>query len=242
MEQIKYGKARIEYTVTRGKRKKTVAINVASATQVIVLAPDFLSREKIRSIVKKKARWILEKQEYSRNLALLFPEKEFISGERLLLLGRKYRLKIKEVKEKITSEPRVIGRRIVISIHKDLNQKEKKEAIKRLLINWYCSRSELIIPQRVRRYSRLLNIKPREMIIKDQKKRWGSCTKDGVLRFNWRIVMAPISIVDYVVVHELCHMKVKNHSAGFWRLVSLVLPDYQERRDCLKKHSPLFKL
>ncbi|MEE8381899.1 MAG: M48 family metallopeptidase [Thermodesulfobacteriota bacterium] len=98
------------------------------------------------------------------------------------------------------------------------------------------------IEQRVKRYGKRLGVLPRDIKIKDQKKRWGSCSNNGILRFNWRISMAPVSIIDYIVVHELCHLKIKSHSPDFWKLVSLALPDYQERREWLKTNTPLLKL
>lgn len=123
-----------------------------------------------------------------------------------------------------------------------MSSEEGKEVIKDVLIKWYFSKSARIVKQRVNRYSELLAVIPREIKIKDQKKRWGSCSSNGILRFNWRIAMAPISIIDYIVVHELCHLKVKNHSSDFWRLVSLALPDYQRRRDWLKNNTAAFRL
>lgn len=242
MEHIEYGTKRIEYNVKRNRRKKTVAINVTQAAQVVVLAPNHLSRRQIKGIVTKKAQWIFEKQEYFKRLIALFPEKEFVSGEQILFLGRKYRLKIRKVQNKCSSEPNLTGRRIFISINQHLSSEERKEIIKDALIKWYFSKSARIIRQRVNRYSELLAVIPREIKIKDQKKRWGSCSSNGILRFNWRIAMAPISIIDYIVVHELCHLKVKNHSSNFWRLVSLALPDYQRRRDWLKNNTAAFRL
>lgn len=242
MEHIEYGTKRIEYNVKRSKRKKTVAINVTQAAQVAVLAPNHLSRRQIKGIVTKKAQWIFEKQEYFKRLIALFPEKEFVSGEQVLFLGRKYRLKIRKVQNKCSSGPELTGRRIFISINQHLSSEERKEIIKDALIKWYFSKSARIIRQRVNRYSDLLAVIPPEIKIKDQKKRWGSCSSNGILRFNWRIAMAPISIIDYIVVHELCHLKAKNHSSDFWRLVSLALPDYQRRRDWLKDNAAAFKL
>jgi predicted metal-dependent hydrolase len=242
LEHINYGTKRIEYSIKRGRRKKTVAINIAPTAQVIVLAPDSLSREKIKRIVKKKARWIFEKQEFFKRLTELFPEKEFVSGEQILYLGRKYRLKIKEVHNECSSIPSLVGRRIFVTINKHLDTEEKKVVIKNALIKWYFSKSAEMIKQRIKRYCKQIDIIPSEIKIKDQKKRWGSCSNNGVLRFNWRIAMAPVSIIDYIVVHELCHLKVKNHSSDFWRLVSLILPDYEKRREWLKNNTPLFSL
>lgn len=240
MDYINFGTERIDYTIKRGNRKKTLAINVTLASQVIVLAPNDFSREKIKTIVKKKALWILEKQEHFKRLAMLSPEKEFVSGEQILLLGRKYRLKIKE--ENYLSIPKLSGRRLFIYVHSNLAPEARKEIIKDALIKWYFIKSTKIIKQRVNRYSKLLNLFPKKVIIKDQKKRWASCSSDGILRFNWRIAIAPISIVDYVVVHELCHLKVKNHSSDFWKLVSIAMPDYKNRRNWLKNNTGIFRI
>jgi len=240
MDYINFGTKRIDYTVKRGNRKKTLAINVTLASQVIVLAPNNFSREKIKTIVKKKALWILEKQEHFKRLAMLFPEKELVSGEQILLLGRKYRLKIKE--ENYLSIPKLSGRRLFIYVHSNLAPEDRKEIIKDTLIKWYFEKSSKIIKQRVNRYSKLLNMFPKKVIIKDQKKRWASCSKDGTLRFNWRISMAPVSIIDYIVVHELCHLKIKNHSSDFWKLLSIAMPDYQNRRNWLKNNTTIFRL
>ena len=240
MDYINFGTKRIDYTIKRGNCKKTLAINVTLASQVIVLAPNNFSREKIKTIVKKKALWILGKQEHFKRLAMLFPEKEFVSGEQILLLGRKYRLKIKE--ENHLSIPKLSGRRLFIYVHSNLAPEDRKEIIKDTLIKWYFIKSTKIIKQRITRYGKLLDLFPRKVIIKDQKKRWASCSSDSILRFNWRIAMAPISIVDYVVVHELCHLKIKNHSSDFWKLVSLAIPDYQKRKDWLKNNTTIFRL
>lgn len=242
MEKVKYGSHNIEFVLKRGNRRKTVAIQVASASQVIILAPNFLKGEKIREIVKKKAKWIIEKQNYFKKVETLFPPKEFVSGEQVLYQGRKYRLKVAEKKDDFPDNLAISGRKIVATVDPELNADEKKSAIKKAILKWYLSEADQIIRQRTKRYIPILDVMPRKIEIKDQEKRWGSCSSKSVLRFNWRIIMAPISIIDYVVVHELCHLKVKNHSPAFWRLMSLAVPDYRKRRDWLRKNSAIFRL
>jgi predicted metal-dependent hydrolase len=242
MEQIKYGKKCVEYSVKRGKRKKTIAITITPTAQVIVLTPYSITKGDISRIVKKKARWILEKQEFFGILAALFPEKEFVSGEQILYLGRKYRLKVVQVSRDCSSIPELMGRRMFVLVNQYLNSREKKKIIKDAIVKWYFAKSEKIIKQRVNRYSKFIGVNPQEIKIKDQKKRWGSCSISGVLRFNWRVAIAPMSIIDYIIVHELSHLKIKNHSKEFWRLVSLVLPDYQKRRDWLKNNAGIFRI
>lgn len=242
MEKIRFGSKSLEFIIRRGQRKKTVAIHVSSPSQVVVLAPFSLNSEKIREIVKKKAKWILEKQEHLKKLDLLFPKKEFTSGEQVLFLGRRYRLKILAGAEGEPNKLQLSGRRLVVTVNSSIAAKEKKEAIKKALLDWYFSEAERIITERVSRYVHFFEAAPKSIMIKDQRRRWASCSQSGILRFNWRIVMAPISILDYVVVHELCHLKIKNHSQNFWKIVSLAIPDYKRRRDWLKTNSPSFSL
>jgi len=121
-----------------------------------------------------------------------------------------------------------------IYINKTLSQKEREEEIKRLLINWYKEKALCIITHRIEKYLELIDFKPQEIKIRDHKIRWGSCTKDGKLIFNWRIIMAPISAIDYVIVHELCHMKEPTHSTRFWSMVESFIPKYKKWKDWLR--------
>lgn len=241
MKRIDFGSKSIEYSIKRGNRKKSVAINITPTAQVIVLAPHFLDKDKIERIVVKRAPWIIEKQAYFTRLSELYPEKEFVSGEQVLFLGRNYRLKLIK-SETCSDSPTLVGRRMYISINNYPNPENRRKLIKDMLSKWYFSKTENIIKQRISRYVKIMGVKQPEFKIKEQKKRWGSCSSKGMLRFNWRISMAPISIIDYIVVHELCHLKVKNHSADFWKLVSLALPDYQRRREWLKNNFAIFKI
>jgi len=241
MEKVQFGRKSIEYSVKRGRRKRSIAINITPDAEVIVRVPHFLSEEKIEKVVTKKAPWILSKQDYFRKLSELYPEKEFESGEQILFLGRRYRLKLKRDNNNI-DYPVVSGRKILLSIDKSMRLEDRKQRIKNILTKWYFYETGNIIKQRVRRYAKFLGVRPRKISVKEQKKRWGSCSNRGTLRFNWRISMAPMSIIDYVAVHELCHLKAKNHSTDFWKFVSLALPDYQQRRQWLKNNSQMLKL
>jgi len=242
MDQVIFGKKVIEYSIKKGNRRKSLAISITPASQVIVLAPRFLNEDKIKSIVKNKSRWILEKQNYFKRLSEQYPPKEFVSGEQILFLGRKYRLKLRSNEEGFGRPPVLSGRRMSIFIDNQNNPEDRKQRIKNTIANWFADKAEKIVGQRVKRYANLLGVKPTGIKIREQKKQWGSCSKSGILRFNWRIAMAPISIIDYIVVHELTHLKVQNHSADFWRLVSLVVSDYQNRRKWLRENSAAFRL
>lgn len=177
-----------------------------------------------------------------RKAGALFPKKEFASGEQVLFLGRRYRLKVLKRTGNQEAKLELSGRRIFVTVSSQLTPKEKKESIKNILKLWYFGEAEKVVNKRVLRFSRLLDIVPAGIKIRDQQKRWGSCSQSGILRFNWRIVMTPISILDYVAVHELCHIKIKSHTQDFWKLVSLAMPDYQKRRKWLKANSHMFYL
>ena len=241
MNYVSYGSRRTVYRVRIGKRAKTAAISIHPNAQVVISIPPFVTEGGVRDLVRKKARWIFSKQAYFKNRARLFPKKELVSGEEILFLGRRYRLKIKKIETQegpLATER--IGRRILVTVPQSLE--ERKRAIRDALVVWFIPQAETIIQQRVAHYSELLGLNPKQVIVKNQERRWGSCSKSGVVRINWKIIMAPISIVDYVVVHELCHLRITNHSQAFWKLVSSVLPDYELRRNWLKQNTPALRV
>ena len=115
--------------------------------------------------------------------------------------------------------------------------RKKGEAAK-VLEQWYRKEALRVLTERSRHFASLLQVVPTEIVVKTQKTRWGSCDRHNVIRYNWRIVMAPPELLDYLVIHELAHIKEKNHGPNFWALVESILPDYQEKRRALKSFHP----
>jgi len=154
-------------------------------------------------------------------------------GKKFLYLGKEYTL---EIVEKDLSKAEVLMQEdtMAVYISQGLSEESRKQAIKEALIKWYRQRFAEIVKERIEKYSLQLKVAPCKVVIKDQKTRWGSCSKKGNINLNWRLVMAPIDIIDYVVVHELCHLKFMNHSKDFWNLVKSILPNYTEGREWLK--------
>jgi predicted metal-dependent hydrolase len=109
-----------------------------------------------------------------------------------------------------------------------------------LLIHWYKKYGRRVLLKRATFYSYKLGISSPEIVLADQKKRWGSCNAKGQIRLNWRIVMAPVFLIDYVVAHELCHLKFNDHSRDFWKTLGNILPDYEVRRERLRKEGANF--
>lgn len=103
---------------------------------------------------------------------------------------------------------------------------------------WFNKRAERRLREQAELYSNKVGLAPKKIVVKNQMKRWGSCTKDGVVHLNWRVIMAPMSVVDYVVVHELIHVEVDQHSRAFWKKLRVILPDYERRKEWLRINGP----
>jgi len=235
MNTIQYGNRVIQYNIKKGNRKKTVAVHINPMATITVFSPRHLDDEKIRMIVQKKARWILEKQKQVESNRYSNSMKEFVSGESFPYLGKLYRLKVMKTAEDAIRKCRLVNGRFLVGING--NHEVNRTAVKRALVDWYLERAETKIKERVDRFSQQIGKTPLSIKIKNQERRWGSCSNKGTIRFNWKIIMAPLSIIDYVIVHEICHLIHPHHSPDFWQKVQSVIFDYQKRRKWLKENS-----
>ena len=231
-DKIRFGDTTIEYDIRRSaKRKKTVQVNVDGGG-VQVAAPSTAKDSELREIVRKRAPWILD---HSSEDWLTIPPKRFVSGETLPYLGRNVRIVI-ETKKQRTPEVGFDHWRFRVSVPAGPEDENRRNRIRRAFVNWYRRRASDRLGAAVERWWPILGSgEISRILIRDQRLRWGSCAPDGTLRFNWRTVMLPTRLIEYVVVHELAHLKLKNHSADFWGLVTRVLPDAQQRRRDLRE-------
>lgn len=222
----------ITYTVVKTKRK-TIGITIDMNGEVKVSAPLRISEKQIKEVVQKKADWIIKKVNEVRERNSNTVCREFISGEKFLYLGKEYTL---EIVEKDLGQAEVFMQEdtIAVYISQGMSEESRKQTIKEALVKWYRQRFAEVVKDRIEKYSLQLKVAPCKVVIKDQKIRWGSCSKKGNINLNWRLIMAPLHVIDYVVVHELCHLKVMNHSKDFWNLVESILPNYHESRKWLK--------
>ena len=231
-ERIRYGDTTIEYEVTRSKRrKKTVQITLAGGG-VLVAAPATLPADELQGIVQRRAPWIIGR---ISEAALEAPPKRFVSGETLPYLGRNVKMVVRPGSGR---EPTVRFDHwsFRINFPACLDESQRIERIRRDIVKWYRARAADRLTACVDRWCpRLGRGELPQVLIRDQRSRWGSCAPDGTLRFNWRVVMLEPSLIDYVVVHELAHLTVKNHSRDFWDWVSEVMPDMQHRRNRLRE-------
>jgi predicted metal-dependent hydrolase len=215
--------------IIRTGRRKTAAIKIEE-DRVCVLVPNSATTKKVEELVTKKTRWIREKLLLQRNFQAP-KRKEYVSGECFTYLGRNYRLRV---------EPGASGRvglkhgRLVVHIPPSVRKQD--HYIRNALRGWYRECAQAKFQEKVNRYAKIVGVTPSSLGIKTFKSRWGSCSHAGHVLFNWKIIIAPHRIVDYVVVHELCHLIEHNHSPRFWKCVERVFPDYRGCKDWLKEN------
>lgn len=233
MNSITVGNTIIKYDIIRSNRK-TIGITVDHKKGVIVRSPSKLSDETIRDLVRHKSGWILEKLDMVSQIKPEPRPKEFLSGEKLPYLGRKYRLKVIEDPEANEVKVQLYHGKFYIRVRADITGRERSQLIRQHLIKWYREHADSRIRERVEYYQNKIGITPNSINVKKQEKRWGSCSSKGNLNFNWKLIMAPMAIIDYIVVHELVHLVHPNHSKKFWSMVEFIISDYKERQEWLR--------
>ena len=228
---FEYGNATIPFEVEYSPRRRTVQIAVQGPGKVMVTAPAGRSDQELLDVVSKKGRWITQKLFMMKSMRLEPVFREMVSGETFPYLGRGYRLDLQMDED--AKKPSISLKAGQIKMHsKSMDQ----EYLRSHLIAWYRSKAEELISDRVQYYSGKMGVIPKTVNIKDQKKRWGSCTTTGSLYFNWRSIMAPAPVIDYIVVHELCHLLELKHSTRFWSLLRAVMPEFEARKQWLKEN------
>ncbi len=219
---ISFGRRSIKFRLKHSKRK-TLAITVRPDSSVWITAPHGISKERVKKRVRKRALWIYRQQEFFNQFLPCDPPRRYVSGETHRYLGRQYRLKVKQC----SSESVKLERgRIVVST----GNKNGCGRIKTQLTDWYRTRATQIFAdrlgycwERLRKYGVCLP----DFRLKKMQKRWGSCTKRGVIYLNPVLVKTPKSAIDYVILHELCHLKHPDHGKAFQRLLQTLLPEWK---------------
>jgi len=230
MPEIQHRDKTIEFAISY-RNRRTLAIQIKPPGSILVMSPLGLSQETVKSMVRSKGDWIIKKLLNIKKIASVSINREFRDGESFLHLGRECFLQI--IPDKSLKRPKI---RLSDGWLQIITPSEDRDGLKKVLEKWYRKEAEKIITERLDFYRPKLNVEPAHVKVKQQKRRWGSCTPKGDLFFNWRIVMAPLPVVDYIIVHEMSHLIHKNHSARFWKTVEKVLPDYRARRKWLRDH------
>lgn len=210
--------------------RKTIGFQITSDARLVVRAPYFTSESLIYKLIERKSSWIIAKQEHFKQQHKLAKPKEFVPGEEFMFLGRNLPLLVKEDLPKAV----VLGDSLMIAGVAFNNARIHLEC-------WYKAQAQEYISQRVEYYANRTGLKYGSVRINNASTRWGSCGHTNNLNFSWRLIMAPVSVVDYVIIHELMHLKHKNHSHKFWSEVALMRPDYKQEERWLKDNGYLLR-
>lgn len=216
----------IAYQVVRSNRK-SVALVIDNEAKLIVRAPALMPDTVVDEFVRKKRRWINEKQQQVDTFGEKHPPVIVETGESIMYLGSNYAI-IKDTVDTVE----VSGNELVIPENYDIEA----------MTTWLKEQAMQIISERVALYANVMGATPGVIKLSEAKARWGSCSTRNNLNFAWRLVMAPLSVIDYVVVHELSHIAYKNHSPAFWARVKTVLPNYVDEQEWLKTNKRLMEI
>ena len=221
MNSVKFGNSQITYKVHKTKRKTTEI--VVDTSGVEILTSKQKSHNDIQKLVKKNSKWIYSKQIWANkqnDLKITFKQ-----GTRLPYLGKNYLLKIKESK----NESILLSKgTFIVRVSKNTPKK-----VQVLFKNWLKLHAQKIIEKKSNHHAKKMGVKFDKIIIKDHKERWGSVSKNKSLNINLSIFCAPPKIIDYVIIHELCHLKIPNHSPKYWNLLYKMMPDYETHKEWL---------
>lgn len=207
-------------------RRRSVALEITPNAQLVVRMPRYASVSEVKKFIWEKRDWIEKKLQEASERRKKHVPKKFVSGEKFYYLGDQY-----EFFTNNNASPKL---KFNAGFH--LSEKSLNKA-RTLFVNWYKKQAKLNVSKRVEWYANLHKLKYINIKITSAERRFGSCTSQGNLNFTWRLMLLPLKIVDYVVVHELAHLVHHNHSKRFWAQVEKMLPDYKERRKWLKKNS-----
>jgi predicted metal-dependent hydrolase len=222
----------LSYTVQRSQNRRRLTISVERDRSVVVHAPAGATDEAIRRVVDAKRQWIVAKIRHPQKYRDLPhpPGKELVNGEAALYLGRQYRIEV--VAEGLDA--------VQFNQH-FLVPASRVPGRKAALREWYVARAKEKILERVSRFARSLGVEFKRARVVDNRYRWGSCTVEGTVNFNWRLIKAPVFVIDYVIAHELAHLIEASHSARFWNVVRAQVPKVEEARGWLREHGQVLE-
>jgi predicted metal-dependent hydrolase len=210
-------------------KRKSIALIVQRDGKLIVRAPVRLSEARITQFINTKSDWILTRQKKAASQQT--PLREYMDGETFLFLGRKIPLKLVDHQD--------------VPLKMDANfllKRSQHKQAAQLFTRWYQKQARQVFTNRVEFFAQKNGFSYARIRLSSARTRWGSCSSKGTLSFTWRLVMAPPEVIDYVVLHELVHLQIKDHSAAFWARVQEYMPDFKKKRAWLKTNGYLLEI
>jgi predicted metal-dependent hydrolase len=240
----------LEYQLIRSSRRKTIALQVRNA-QVIVRAPKFVKTTYVENLIQSKLHWLNQKVAEQKESIVLSPNSTMqFSGEKLdrdptiYIDGSPHNIFIDFGQKNVIHNENEHSLTVILSPRyksHDLNSEVLLTKIKSQIECWFKERVEDYIQQTLVVFSQRMSLHATSLKVRKYKARWGSCNSRGELSFNYLLKMVPTWVIDYVIIHELCHLKHMNHSASFWQLVATYCPEYQSAKNWMQKHQSCLK-
>jgi predicted metal-dependent hydrolase len=227
-DRIKYGSTIIPYNVIKTKRIKTSEV-IVDANTITVRTPLDKGKSDIQKLIQDKASWILKKQKEYKETIPQITKPFFKENTTLPYLGINYPLRI--TKNGTRNSIEFVNGRFIAEIR---SARYSHSIVKELYENWITEKAQNIFEVKVGKYSEKLEVKVKKVVVRNLKNRWGSITKDGVINLNSSLLKAPEDVVEYIVTHELCHLKIREHSHRFWDMLHKYMPNYCDKIEWLK--------
>jgi len=226
----------VEYRLRFSKKSKGVRLKIDLDGGLEVVLPEGFRISKLEPLIKGKENWILSKLHHFELIRQKIKQIDFGKKNSVLYLGREYS-HIKVIRKDIAPEVKMVDNRLFIAVPED-----SRQTLVQALEGWYRLEAAKVIKERAVDIGRQLNLQFNRITVRNQKTRWGSCSRLKNLNFNWRLIMAPVQVIDYLIIHEVAHLAEMNHSSRFWKLVEEHCPDYKLHRKWLKENGPMLTI
>ncbi|MDO8687514.1 MAG: SprT family zinc-dependent metalloprotease [Dehalococcoidales bacterium] len=220
----------IPYIIKRSVRARSVRLEVRPETGLIVVIPRFYRPEQIPDLLREKLRWVSANLKKYERIKRLTGSKVLQGGDTVPYLGREMEV-VTRPSNGNGDSVNVEENRLVVSLNAESNR------LGQALEQWYRVRVAQLISEKAERLSADMGLTYGRLSIRGQKTCWGSCSRKGNISLNWKLIMAPEAVIDYVIIHELAHLKELNHSRMFWQLVSKYCPEWRQHKKWLKEHA-----
>lgn len=227
-DKIKYGTRTIPYRIIKTGRIKTSEL-IVDANTITVRASLDKDKLEIQRLILDKASWILKKQKEYREAIPQITKPFFKENTTLPYLGNNYFLRINKKQAKNSIE--VVDGDFVIGLK---SVKPSSIILKKLYQNWLTEKAQHIFEEMVNEYSKTIGIRVKRIVVKNLRNRWGSLTQNGIINLNLNLMKAPEDVIDYIILHELCHLKIKEHSHHYWDMLHKFMPNYHDKIEWLK--------
>lgn len=229
--QINLDGKSISYTLKRSSRARYLRLEIRPVGLVVII-PRKVSQHQADTFIRSKESWILAKLARYQNQPVPPPEKSLESGDLLPYLGRQLTLKVHHEPHK-SALVLVEGNNLLVNLNHATGN------IESIVADWYHFQARILVTEKCAAVSKLMGISSHTITIRGQRTRWGSCSRKGTLSFNWKLLKTPEQVIDYVIIHELAHIKEMNHSRKFWNLVAKFCPEYKTYRKWLREQDAL---